>query len=217
MTTLNVPDVDADAQHLVLYDVTWHFYEFLLRELERDHRHLRVTYDEGTLEIMSPLLEHEKMKKLIARMIEVISMEMDIPIAGYGSTTYRKKRKRKGLEPDECYYVQSEPKVRGRLSFEPSRFPPDLAVEVDVTSSVIDRTETYAGLAVVGVWRHEGGTLQALKLVQGEYEPVENSVAFPFLRVRELERFLKMFPARGEHATIQAFQKWVREKLVRRR
>lgn len=207
MSTLIAPQVDTDVQYLVLYDVSWEFYEALLREIDRDGRHLRLTYDQGTLEIVSPLPEHEKVKKLISRMIEVISMELEIPIASYGSTTYRKRRKKKGLEPDECYYVQSEPRLRGKMTFEPSRFPPDLAIEVEVTNTVIDRMKTYAGLGVLEIWRHDTQGLHALKLVDDEYVTIEHSLAFPVLKVRELNRFIRMFVGNGEYETIRSFQK----------
>src|SRR5206468_2424868 len=112
-----------EVQHLVLYDVDWDFYESLLKQI--GDRPLRVTYADGDLEIISPLPEHDFISRFIARLIQTLSMELRIPVRSQGSTTYRKKRRRKGLEPDECFYIQNEAKLRGKRSFDPTRFPPD--------------------------------------------------------------------------------------------
>ena len=97
---------DGEADHVLMEDVSWEFYEELL--LQTPHRHLRITYDEGRLELMSPLPRHERIKKLVAVMVAVIAMERIIPMRQLGSTTFRRRKRYKGLEPDECFYVQSE-------------------------------------------------------------------------------------------------------------
>src|SRR4051794_2012849 len=91
-----------EVQHIVLDDVSWTFYEQLLKAI--GNRPIRVTYDEGRLEIMSPLREHEKLKKLIGRLIEMLTFLLNIEMDSSGSTTFRRKEKLKGLEPDECYF-----------------------------------------------------------------------------------------------------------------
>ena len=209
MTVLAQPTLDDLPEHLVLYDVDWAFYDQLLKQI--GNRPLRVTYDNGDLEIMSPLPEHDWVKSLVGRMIETLSIELEIPIRSQGSTTYRHKAKRKGLEPDECYYIQREPKLRGKRTFDPSRLSPDLAVEVDVTHRSIPRMPIYAALEVPEVWRHDGHELFALKLVRGEYAETINSVAFPFLKVRELNQFIELADAQSEYEAIKAFQAWIRQ------
>src|SRR5215204_1839165 len=99
-------------ERVVLYGVSWDTYSALLDDLAEQH--VRLTYDEGTLEIALPLPIHEKWKKLIGGMIEQIPLELDVPMSRFGSTTFRKRKLRKGAEPDECYYVQNEPRVRGK-------------------------------------------------------------------------------------------------------
>jgi Uma2 family endonuclease len=102
--TIATADVQAGESTdgaLVLENVSWETYEALLHDLQEQH--LRLTYDEGRLSIVSPLPKHERDKKLVARMIELYSLERDIPVVGLGSTTWRKKALRKGLQPDECY------------------------------------------------------------------------------------------------------------------
>ncbi len=90
-----------EIQHFVMEDASWELYEKLLRDIGQ--RPIRVTYDQGRMEIRSPLPEHEKPKKLLGRMIEALTVELDMPVASLGSTTFRRREKAKGLEPDECY------------------------------------------------------------------------------------------------------------------
>jgi Uma2 family endonuclease len=206
--TLTIPAVDNYA---LMDNVTWGFYDAVLREI--GDRPIQVTYDRGRIEIMSPLPIHEKAKVLIRRMVDVISEEMDIPISGYASTTFRRKGVDSGLEPDECYYVQHAARVDKEeidLDVDP---PPDLAIEVDVTNRSIPREPVYAALRMPEIWRHDGMKLQALKLAaEGKsYSPIEFSLAFPFLRVGDLNQFLKMWPEKTEHQIIRAFREWVRQ------
>src|SRR5438552_66424 len=91
-----------DVQHFVLENASWDLYTKLLRDI--GDRPVRITYDRGRLEIMSPLPEHEDPKKVIGRLIEMLTYEMDKPMKSLGSTTFRRKDKAKGLEPDQCYY-----------------------------------------------------------------------------------------------------------------
>src|SRR5262249_8953494 len=148
---------------------------------------------------------------LIGALIDILAIELNIPIVHLGSTTFRRKDLRKGLEPDECFYIQHELQMRGKdevnLKKEP---PPDLVVEVDITHHPIDRAAIYATLGVPEIWRYDGRGLQALQLGKdGQYHKIEKSLAFPFLRPAELERFLAMRYA-GETAMMRAFRDWVR-------
>ena len=155
---------------IVLYGVSWRAYESLLKEVGDGH--VRLTYDDGALEINLPGKRHEKYKNVLGRMIELMSLERDIPISSYGEATMKKKRARKGAEPDESYYVQNEPKVRGRIEFASKSYPPpDLVVEVDISSHSIAKEPIYAALGVPEVWRFDGTRLQSLQRnAKGEYE-----------------------------------------------
>src|SRR4051812_12790859 len=92
------------SQHLVLDDASWSFYERVLQELE-GRPGFRVSYDEGRLEIMSPLPRHEALASQLDRLLGVMCLERSIDMFRLGSTTFRDDVKHKGLEPDECYYV----------------------------------------------------------------------------------------------------------------
>src|SRR4051812_43516727 len=128
----------APGQQLVLEGVPWRTYTQLLRLF--DDRHLRLTYDQGTLEIMSPLPIHELYKKLIDRLVSTLVEELDWNMASYGSTTFKSRKRERGLEPDECYWIQNESTVRGQDILDLSKVPPpDLAIEIDITNSSLDR------------------------------------------------------------------------------
>jgi Uma2 family endonuclease len=199
-----------DVQHLVLDHVSWEFYEKLLREI--GNRPIRVTYDQGRIEIMSPLPEHERPKTVIARLIEMLTYELNMPVAGLGSSTFRRKDKAKGLEPDECFYFRDEARMRGRKRLNLKKDPPpELVIEIDITSRSIDREPIYAAFGVPEMWRYDGRRLHCLHLQDGAYRLRKQSLAFPFLEPAQLQQFIDMMPERGETAAIKAFVAWVRK------
>ena len=199
------------AEHIVLYDVSWEAYEAILEAM--GDRRLRHSYDRGVLEIMSPLKRHDRIKKLIARMLEAMALELDIDIQSIGSTTLRARPKQKGLEPDECYYVAHESQVRGKLDYDPERDPPpDLALEVDVTNPSVSRMPIFAGLGIPEVWRLEEETLTFLRLTrEGKYVKMPRSKAFPLLTPAVVERFLAEQFELPENEIIRNFLAWVRK------
>ena len=198
-----------DYDHLVLEHVSWGFYERLLREI--DYRNLRVTYDQGRLEIMSPLPEHERPSRQIQMFLTILTMELNIPICSLGSTTFKRKELAKGLEPDSCFYVQHEARIRGKKRWNPRRDPPpDLALEVEITRRSIPKLPIYAALRVPEVWRYDGEALTCLHLRRGKYSAAEKSRAFPFLRVSDLEPFLRRLDTDDETTVMRAFRDWVR-------
>jgi Uma2 family endonuclease len=207
----------AIAEHLVLNDVSWEAYERLLEAF--GDRRLRHSYDDGTLEIMSPLKRHDRAKTLLARLIEMAAYELDIEIQGIGSTTLRRSERRKGLEPDECYYVAHEAEVRSEPDYVPERDPPpDLAVEVDVTSSSLDRMHIYANLGVPEVWRLQDGQLTFWRLgADGRYLRCARSRAFPQLTLPLLNGLLKQRFERSENQIVRSLVTWLRDKAARRR
>ncbi len=207
----------AIAEHLVLNDVSWEAYERLLEAF--GDRRLRHSYDDGTLEIMSPLKRHDRAKKLLARLIEMAAYELDIEIQGIGSTTLRRSERRTGLEPDECYYVAHEAQVRCEPDYVPGRDPPpDFAVEVDVSSSSLDRMDIYANLGVPEVWRFQDGQLTFWRLgTGGKYLRSARSQAFPQLTLPLLNGLLNQRFERSENQIVRSLVTWLREKAVRRR
>ena len=207
MTAVTVP-----SHCMVLHDVSWSTYQSLIQDLGDDPGK-RLTYDQGNLEIMVPLPPHEDYKKRIGRLVETTTEELAIEIRSLGSTTWNRKDLRQGLEPDQCYYIQNEERVRGKadldLTVDP---PPDLAIEVDNTYSSLNRLAIYAALGVPEVWRFDGKTLTLYRLEEGQYVIQETSTALPLLSQADILRFLQASQTMGETSWVRAFRQWVREK-----
>jgi Uma2 family endonuclease len=211
MTAIATAPASPSPELITLDNVSWELYEALLRETEEQH--IRITYDGGRMVLMSPLPRHDKVKKLLGRMIEVASLELDIPISSFGSTTWKRKDLGKGLEADECYYVQNELQVRGRddidLANDP---PPDLAVEVEITHHPLDRKPIYAALGVFEIWRFDGSRVQFLRKSGGDYNVVERSEAIPALTSEDVNHFLEAFAGNNETAVVRQFREWLLAK-----
>jgi Uma2 family endonuclease len=198
---------------MILRGVSWSTYQGLIRDLESEPGK-RLTYDRGTLEIMVPLPPHEDYKKRIGRMVETTTEELEIEVRSLGSTTWSREDLQKGLEPDQCYYIQNEQAVRGKDDIDLTQDPPpDLAIEVDNTSSSIDPMAIYAALGVPEVWRFDGESLTIYRLVGGEYASQEQSEVLPLLQRGDILRFLHSSQTMGETSWVREFRKWVRERV----
>ncbi len=191
----------------VLYGVTWEDY---LKLLDRSgDLYLRHTYDEGTLEMMTPRKEHDWVAGLLGRMIEALTLALDLPIQSIGSTTLRAAKGGRGIQPDRTYYLANEPRVHCKESYDPERDPPpDLAIEVDVTSSSLPRMPVLAAIGVPEVWRFERGRLRFYRLGKAGYEPAQCSGAFPVLTPADLMRFVNRRVKVGETAVVREFVDW---------
>jgi Uma2 family endonuclease len=192
--------------------VTWDQYKSFLAAL--GDKHVRHIYDRGFLEIMSPLKRHDWIKRMIGRFIEAMVLDQDIPIQSIGSTTITSDLVEKGFEPDESYYIASEPKVRGKIDFEPDVDPPpDLVIEVDVTRSSESRLPLFASMKVPEVWRHDGDELHFLiRSRGGQYRPAARSKAFPFLEPDDLVRFLELYGSMSENDLVRRFVRFARRR-----
>jgi Uma2 family endonuclease len=211
MTTSIAPDLE---QRFVMDDVDWGFYETVLEQL--GDRHVFVTYDKGRLELMSPSYRHDRRAHLIGLLISVLGEELLIPIMGGGSTTFRRRDKETGLEPDQCFYVQHVDAIRGKdeidLALDP---PPDLAIEVEISRRMIKRIPLYAALGVPEVWRDDGKEVRAFQLdANGEYTPIQKSLAFPMILIADLTRLLKLSSTMDDIQWMRAVRKEIKEKLA---
>ena len=202
------------GQRLVLGDVPWRSYERLLHVF--DDRHLRITYDRGALEIMTLSPEHERFKCLLSYLVLVLVEELGWNMASFGSMTFKRKKRRRGLEPDQCYWIQSEPMVRGKDKIDLRRDPPpDLVIEVDWSHSSLDRLAIFAALLVPEVWRFDGQKLCVHLLgPDGQYAEGKQSRAFPFLPIAEFARFLEMRSNQSETDVVRQFRAWVRKRIA---
>jgi Uma2 family endonuclease len=213
MATTTTPVLEP--QFGVLYHQTWQDYDRALAERDRLGRRYRITYDQGVLEVMPISAPHAKWQALIASLLIVFATAKKIPVSSFGPWTCRREELNRGLEPDWCYYVQNEPRVRGRaeldLEIDP---PPDLVVEVEVTRSVINRLGIYAALGVPEVWRYDGDQLTVLLLgPDGQYEPASASRALPTLPLDEFVRRLAAWGMTDETTWLNDWQAWVRAHI----
>lgn len=178
MTTLIQLPSNSEEQRVVLPGVSWQQYESLLAILG-DYPGLRLIYLEGTLEIFMPSAEHEMIKKVIARLLERYAEEVDIPLHGYGSTTFRRKAKARGLEPDECYCVGTLKEL------------PDFAIEVNLTSGGVDKLAIYRGLGVPEVLMWQNNQLMLYDLRQKSDRCADRSQFFPDLDLQQLAQYIR--------------------------
>ena len=198
------------GQRFLLLDVGWETYQSLRAAI--GDRPVHITYDRGRLELMVPSDLHERFKKLIDRMLSVIAEEWDIPLRSQGSTTFHNEALGRGVEPDECYYIQNEPVVRGRDEIDSETDPPpDLAIEIDISSSSLNRLDIYAALKVPELWRFDGENLSVWVLgADGRYRSSQESSAIPSLFPGDLVAHLARRNELDELAWIREFRNWVR-------
>lgn len=210
MTVAERPwSLQETANVFLIPHASWELYEQMLREFE--NQHIRLTYDQGRLVLMSPLPIHDRIKKLAGRLIETASSESGIRISSFGSASWKRKDLTKGLEADECYYVANEPAMRGKRDVDLLRDPPpDLAVEIDITHTPLDRVSIYGALGVSEIWRFDGERFEFVRRAAGgSYLPLKSSAAFPFMTPAILEQFIEQ-AIDDEWGTIEAFRQWVR-------
>jgi Uma2 family endonuclease len=174
-----------------------------------------LAYDEGILEIMTPLGRHENNNRFIESLIGVIADELNLNLKRFGSLTLKRRKKLKGAEPDSCYYLQNEPLVRSKQEIDLDNDPPpDLVLEIDITSGSLDKRPIYAAIGVPEFWRYDGNKLQVFVLQQstGDYQQVTQSPTFPWMSLDVIPRFIRQSLVGGETATLRAFRAWVREQ-----
>ena len=198
---------------VLLYGVPWSLYERMVEELS--HCHARLTYDRGTLQIMSPSPEHESESHALDHLILILAEELDFPAAAFGSMTHKRAQHEKGMEPDECYYFNHLDRVIGMRRFNAAVDPvPDLAVEVEVTRSLVDRIAIYAALGIPEVWRFDGRVLQVLLLSpDGAYAPADRSPRFPQFTPEELAGWILRAGEVDHIRWRRELRAWVRQRI----
>ncbi len=178
MTTLIQLPSNLEEQRVVLPSITWQQYESILTALG-DYPGLQLIYLEGTLEIFMPSVEHEMIKKVIARLLERYAEEVDIPLHGYGSTTFRLQATARGIEPDECYCVGTLKEL------------PDLAIEVNLTRGGVDKLTVYKGLGISEVLIWQNNQITLYRLNEGDYQEITHSQFFPNLSLPLLAKYIR--------------------------
>lgn len=200
-------------QRVILQNISWQTFKAMLTETGEDRISL-MTYDQGTLEIMTPLMPHERANRQIERLIWILVEELGLNILSVGSMTCKREDLERGAEPDSSYYIQNEPLVREKdeinLAEDP---PPDLVLEVEYSRSAINKLRLYASMRVPEFWRYDGRSLRIYRLDKEEYHLCENSPTFAPVAVSEIPRFIKENKKIGEVAMVRSFRAWVRQQL----
>lgn len=201
-------------QRFLFYGVDWKEYLGFLKVLKG--RRVRATYDRGTLELMTLSEQHERSSSLLGRLIEALTEELGLPLASFGSTTFKRRKRQRGLEPDQCYYITNEAKVRTLDKLDLRRDPPpDLALEVEISRSASRRLGIYAALGIPEVWRFDGLTLHVHQLGSAnKYQESNSSLYFPQVPLVELVRFYQMRTFLDENSLLRAFRSWVQQQLA---
>ncbi len=198
---------------LIVPNVSWQEYERLLDQLG-DSNAVRVSYYRGRLEVMSPSQYHEMYKELLVRLADAMATRSDADMESRGSTTFRKGTFPGGAEPDTCFYVQNAHRIIGKREIDLRRDPPpDVVVEIDISSISTDKRDFYAHIGVPEIWRYGDTRLQILHLTEQGYAEAAHSLAFPALTAERLTQVLEQSKTDGQSAALRQFRKWLRKQL----
>jgi Uma2 family endonuclease len=200
------------GHQLLIKNISWSTYKRILAELG-DNRNYKLGYGQGVLEIMAPLPEHEVAKVIIGDLVKALLEELDLEFWSLGSTTFDRENMDAGVEPDDCFYIQNEAKVRGKdridLEIDP---PPDLAIEIDITSRT--RFNNYQALKVPELWRWNGSKVEINVLINGKYVESNTSSIFPNLPISQaIPKYLLLSKTNGRNTTMKVFRAWVRQQI----
>lgn len=212
MVTLQLRQLHVPPGQKVLFDqVSWDEFENILAELG-EHRASRLTYDNGILEIMTPLPEYEDNKEIIGDLIKVFLEELDIEFRSLGSTTFKSQIQNKGVEPDQCFYIANESKIRGKkridLTVDP---PPDLVIEIEITSPT--NPSIYEALGVPELWQFDGDNLKINCLKNGQYVEVCESEILSNIPIKIIVKSLKDSKISGRNKVVKAFRKELQQSI----
>ena len=198
---------------ILLNDISWNEYETFLDDFA-ERAGWRLAYDGGKLEIMPPLMEHETPSRSIEIFVRAYCEHFDLILESAGSTTYRRKLKKKGVEPDACFYVQTANKIIGKKeTLDPKNYPvPDIAVEIDITHGSLDKFPIYAALEVPEVWIYDGEKVSFYELEAENYHQISHSRALPLLAAEKLTEFLGMSRTQGQTLALKNFRGWLKEQ-----
>ncbi|KAF3887581.1 MULTISPECIES: Uma2 family endonuclease [Nostocales] len=197
----------------VLENISWQTFKAMLADMS-NQRNTRLAYDNGILEIMSPMMPHENSNRIIEGFIGVLCEELGLEIKRAGSLTLTRDDLERGGEPDSSYYIQNESLVRHKenidLATDP---PPDLVLEVEYSRPKIDKLKLYAAMGIPEFWGYNGNVLRFYVLSSGDYSEVELSPTFAPVPVNEIPRFIRETRTNGEMSTTRAFRNWVKQAI----
>jgi len=197
------------ASRVILHQVSWQTYQGLLRDHE-SRSTPRFAYDNGTLEIMTPLPDHEQYSRFIEFLLAVVEEETGTKVYNFGSTTFSREDLQKGFEADTCFYIAHASHVRGKprldLHTDP---PPDLVVEIDITHPSLEKLPIYAQIGVPEVWRYAAGRMEILLLEGDAYRPAPQSRAVPVVTTAALSRLVDESTGLSQGEWLRQVRAWL--------
>ena len=198
----------------VVVQVNWSGYRKFMEAIG-DAPGVRLTYDGGQLEIMTTGAEHESIKELVGRLLEVYMDESGIDFESGGAQTFKRKRLDKGFEPDVCWWVANYRRMLGVKRWDAARHPPpDVAVEVEITHGFIERLPIFAALGVPEVWWYHDDSIEILLLQPGgQYRAAESSSNYPDLRPQFLMKYVRLKPTVSTSEILRLFRRDLRATL----
>ncbi|NMF63449.1 Uma2 family endonuclease [Brasilonema octagenarum UFV-E1] len=198
----------------ILSNISWQTFKIMLAEMGSERKN-RLAYDNGILEIMTPLMPHENSNRVIEGFVVALCEEFGLEFKRAGSLTLIRDNLERASEPDSSYYIQNESRVRNRenidLAIDP---PPDLVLEVEYSKPKVDKSKIYTAIGVPEFWRYNGSALRIYILNDGQYTEVETSPTFASVPVKEIPRFIQETKKNGEMATTRAFRAWVKQQIA---
>lgn len=214
MISTQISELDLDhlegqlTQLVVLPNISWQTYRAMLVDMG-DHRSTRISYNQGTVTLKKPSKLHEIINRLLARIVTTLTEELGLDVVNVGSTTLEREDLEKGAEPDTGFYIQNAAELEGLDPDIPADLPPDLVIEVDITSPSTRRLEIYKALGIAEVWRYtKRNGLVIYQLKNGNYVESDNSFAFPLVSATRLNEFLTQRQSQSENQVIRAVRLW---------
>ena len=203
---------NQDGRTVLLTGISWSEYEKYLNSFW-EKTNLSLAYDNGRLEIMPKSQKHEDYSRSIYNFVLAYCEHFENEIESRGSATFKQEFAKKGVEPDECFYIQSANKIIGR-KISTEEFPsPDVAVEVDLTTESLDKFPIYAALEVPEVWIYDGEKVSFYELEAENYRRISHSRALPRLAAAKLGEFLEISRAKGQTAALKSFRAWLQLEI----
>lgn len=154
--------------------------------------------------------DHEFSGRLIERFILTLVELLGMRLKTMGSTTMNYPHLKKGAEPDNAYYIQNQPLVKGRHVNFAQDPPPDLVVEVDITHTDIQKNQFYASIGVPEFWRFNGRVWRVYQLQEKVYVEVEASPTFAYIPKELLYQFLEQ-ARKDEIIAVQSLRAWFQQ------
>ncbi len=211
-----LPELPKPGTCVLIQNLDWKTYQ-KISEFFTERPAFSLAYDRGTLEIMASSRLHEKLGMLLARIIQILCVEFGFTYSSDGSTTLNRETLDKGIEPDHCFYITNEERMRERdaidLAVDP---PPDLGVEIDISGSSINRLGIYAAIRIPEAWRFDGAKLEVRQLnPEGKYVLAPASMYFPTIPLEEIAAVLLRRTKKDEESLMMEFRAWVREQMAK--